>query len=91
MIAPQGKVPCRNRNMRKERLLIFVLFLAVFSNGSAQELLTKEEAILQTLENNYDIILTENSLETAQNNASLYNSGYLPTLFTKFKQIYPIK
>lgn len=76
--------------MRKERLLIFVLFLAVFSNGSAQELLTKEEAILQTLENNYDIILTENSLETAQNNASLYNSGYLPTLFTNANATYDI-
>ena len=76
--------------MRREKILIFVLFLAVFSNTSAQELLTKEEAILQTLENNYDIILTENSLETAKNNASLYNSGYLPTLFTNANATYDI-
>lgn len=76
--------------MRKEKLLLFVLFLAVFSNTSAQALLSKEEAILQTLENNYDIILTENSLETAKNNASLYNSGYLPTLFTNANATYDI-
>jgi outer membrane protein TolC len=50
---------------------------------SAQELLTKEAAIIMTLENNYDIKLTANSLETAKNNTSLYNSGYLPTLFTR--------
>lgn len=76
--------------MRKEKIIVFVLFLVVFAHVSAQELLTKEEAILQTLENNYDIILTENSLETARNNASVYNSGYLPTLFTNANASYDL-
>ncbi|WP_152287244.1 TolC family protein [Flavicella marina] len=76
--------------MRKEKIIVFVLFLVVFAHISAQDLLTKEEAILQTLENNYDIILTENSLETARNNASVYNSGYLPTLFTNANASYDL-
>lgn len=62
--------------------LVVGLLLSVMQLN-AQELLTKEEAILLTLENNYDIKLTENSLETAKNNRSIYNSGYLPTLFTE--------
>lgn len=57
----------------------------------SQEILTKEKAILLTLENNYDIKLTENSLETAKNNASIYNSGYLPTLFTSAGATYDNK
>ncbi len=64
---------------------IEVLFLVVFFTMNtmiSQEVLTKEAAIVMTLENNYDIRLTENSLEVAKNNASLYNSGYLPTVFT---------
>ena len=68
---------------KKHWLFIAVLLVCgSFSSLRAQELLSKEEAILMTLENNYDIKLTENSLETAKNNASVYNSGYLPTLFT---------
>lgn len=70
--------------MRKENVLI--VFLSLFWASSvlfAQELLTKEEAILLTLENNYNIKLTEKSLEIAENNASTYNSGYLPTVFTR--------
>ena len=61
--------------------LVIVVFLCLETN--AQEMLTKEQAILMTLENNYNIKLTANSLEAAENNASLYNSGYLPTLFTQ--------
>ena len=70
------------RTLQNTILLLAFTFLGMYV-ASAQELLTKENAILMTLENNYDIKLTKNSLETAKNNASLYNSGYLPTLFTR--------
>lgn len=43
-------------------------------------LLTKEEAIGQTLENNLGIEVSRNLREIDKNNASLLNSGYLPTL-----------
>ena len=69
--------------MKKIYKIAFIALLVGTTQLSAQKLLSKEDAILMTLENNYDIKLTENSLETAKNNASVYNSGYLPTLFTQ--------
>ena len=75
---------------------VFTKFLSLicvlaFGFADAQALLSKEEAILLTLENNYNIKLTENSLQTAENNASLYNSGYLPTVFTRGGASYDVK
>lgn len=55
-------------------VLLFCGFL------QAQELLTKEAAAQQALENNLDIKIAQNSKTVAENNASLLNSGYLPTL-----------
>lgn len=57
---------------------ILALFLFSFSIGLAQEKLTKEEAINIALEHNYGILLAKNSVEVSKNNASIYNSGYLP-------------
>lgn len=56
---------------------IFVLFTFV---GAAQDKLSKQEAVDVTLENNYDIQVTDNNVEAAKNSASIYNSGYLPTV-----------
>ena len=39
-----------------------------------------EDAIALALKYNYDIKIATNSLEQADNNQSIYNSGYLPTL-----------
>ena len=46
----------------------------------AQQLLSKQEAIQMALENNYGIKIADNNLKVAENNKSIYNSGYLPTL-----------
>ena len=43
-------------------------------------LLTKEEAIALTLENNLGIEVSRNLREIDENNASILNSGFLPTL-----------
>jgi outer membrane protein len=60
------------------------IFIAVFftSSISAQEvdLLTKKEAIMQTLEGNFGITIASNDLEIAENNKSLLNSEFLPSL-----------
>lgn len=58
-------------------------FLVVLVSGSqcfAQEKLSKQEVISQMLENNFDIKLADNQVEIAENNQSIWNSGYLPTL-----------
>jgi len=46
---------------------------------AAQEILTKKEALKITLENNFGIKIANNNVAAAKNNASIYNSGYLPT------------
>jgi outer membrane protein TolC len=47
---------------------------------SAQELLSASEAIALALENNYGIKIASNNNRIAENNKSILNSGYLPTL-----------
>ncbi len=66
--------------------MIKTKFTALFFLGSlfitfAQEnLLSKEEAVTKALENNFGITIAKNQIEIAENNASILNSGYLPTL-----------
>ena len=55
-----------------------LLFLLISSVSFSQEKLTKEEAINLALESNYGIQIAKNSIKIAENNASIYNSGYLP-------------
>ncbi|PWL40375.1 transporter [Flagellimonas aquimarina] len=58
------------------------LFLFVFiSTAEAQErVLSKEEAIDLTLENNLGIQVARNTQKIDDNNAGILNSGYLPTV-----------
>lgn len=58
------------------------IFLLVFiSTAEAQErVLSKEEAIDLTLENNLGIQVARNTKKIDENNASILNSGYLPTV-----------
>ncbi len=56
-------------------------FLLIFFNAvNAQELLSKDEAIALVLENNLGIQVARNSNAIDANNASILNSGYLPTI-----------
>ncbi len=58
---------------------IFFIFLSAWGlQGVAQEILSKEEALKITLENNYGIQIAINELKIADNNKGLLNSGYLP-------------
>jgi len=58
---------------------IVVLILSFSMNG--QEMLEKQGAVDIALENNYDIRVSNNDLEVAKNSSSIYNSGYLPSVF----------
>ena len=59
-------------------LLLVCLSLQV----TAQDILTKKEALKIALENNYGVKIATNNVEVAKNNSSIYNSRYLPTVST---------
>ena len=59
--------------------IIKVLVLLIGLGTFAQSPLDRNQAIKLTLENNLNIKLIENSRDMAKNNASILNSGYLPT------------
>jgi outer membrane protein TolC len=46
----------------------------------AQNIVTPKEAVKLALENNYNIKIANNAVEVAENNTSILNSGFLPTL-----------
>lgn len=54
--------------------------LITITSTQAQEVLTKDNAIKLTLENNFGIQLSNNQVAIAENNTSILNTGYLPTL-----------
>lgn len=57
-----------------------IAYMAGIDSVSAQDVLTKEEAITKMLSNNFGVQLAENQLEIADNNKGILNSGYLPRL-----------
>lgn len=61
---------------------IIFLFLVLMSFGmAAQETtLSRAEAVEAALEHNYGIKISRNEVEIAENNKSIFNSGYLPSL-----------
>ena len=60
---------------------IIIVFLSFYVSAvTAQKIVTVSEAIELALENNYGIKIISNTKKIAKNNASLLNSGYLPTV-----------
>ena len=55
-----------------------VVFFGIYMN--AQEVLTPDNAIKLTLEHNYGIQIANNTIKVAENNTSVLNTGYLPTV-----------
>lgn len=66
--------------MNYTRTLFLMAFFAMLS-ANGQELLEKQRAVNIALENNYDIKVSNNEKEAAKNSSSIYNSGYLPSVF----------
>lgn len=62
------------------KVLLLAISLAFSMHVQAQELLSTQEAIQLALENNYGIKMAKNTVEIAENNASVLNSGFLPSL-----------
>ena len=68
------------KNYIKIYFSIIVVLLSLQVNG--QKILTKKEALQIALEHNYGIKVANNNVEIAKNNASIYNSGFLPSITT---------
>lgn len=64
----------------KYKILTIALLLAFFGSVKAQGILTFEQALALTLENNYDIQMAQVNEEIAENSASRANNGFLPTV-----------
>lgn len=58
--------------------LLSLLFIS--TSLVAQEIITPEKAVSLALEYNYGIKVAKSNVEIAKNNASILNSGYLPTV-----------
>lgn len=56
------------------------LLVSASANIYPQEILDKKQAVNLLLENNYDVLVANNNIEIAENNTSVYNNGYLPTI-----------
>lgn len=61
-------------------ILLLSFTLLTSAQTKAQQVLTLDEAVAIGLENNYGIKISRNSVEQAENNQSLGNAGFLPTL-----------
>ena len=67
--------------MRIPYYLLTALCIVLMNPLHAQETkLSKEEAVKLTLENNFGIIIANNNIKVAENNKSVLNSGFLPSL-----------
>jgi outer membrane protein TolC len=66
--------------MKITKKILIVLGVLCCVNLQAQNVLTKEEAVSKALENNYGVQIAKNDVTVAENNASILNSGYLPTV-----------
>ena len=66
--------------MENIRIVIILLFSTAVMMAQQPELLSKEEAISETLEQNFGIRVAENNTEISENNSGILNSGFLPSL-----------
>ncbi|MGJ8684898.1 MAG: TolC family protein [Nonlabens sp.] len=60
--------------------LLYLAFAKADAQQSMESLLTREQAVELMLENNYGIKIAKNSELIAENNTSILNSGYLPSI-----------
>ncbi|PCJ98767.1 MAG: transporter [Flavobacteriaceae bacterium] len=66
--------------MRKIYSVTIFVFTFFISSNAQEKLLSKEEAVALVLDKNYGIQVAKNSVRVANNNRSILNSGYLPSL-----------
>lgn len=79
--------------MRLYKLYASVVLLVVLSvsTAQAQNILTLEEAIRLGLEKNYAIQISRRNLEITDNNVTLGNAGFLPTVDARATRTFDIR
>jgi outer membrane protein TolC len=60
--------------------ILFSVFLCLSLSGFTQQTIKPSEVVELALEHNYGIKIANNNVEVSENNKSILNSGYLPTL-----------
>jgi len=66
--------------MKSSILTCIVGLICVVSGAQNFELLTKEKAVAEVLENNFGVEIAKNNVAIADNNQGVLNSGFLPSL-----------
>ena len=64
----------------KTKYYLTVVFAWICCGLTAQNVLTKEEAVATALDNNYGVKIAKKSVEVADINTSILNAGFLPTV-----------
>lgn len=66
--------------MKRKLLSVIILLLGFPMWSQIQPILTLEDAVKQTLENNFDIRISKNELKIDQENVTIGNAGMLPNI-----------
>ena len=66
--------------MRLYKFILIINILFINQLHAQDSLLSKQSAVEIALENNYDIKIAQGNVESAANSASVFNSGYLPSV-----------
>ncbi len=66
--------------MRKYQAIFMLLVFIAISTRAQEQLLLKDDAVSTALYNNFGIKVAKNQVEIAENNQSILNTGFLPTL-----------
>ena len=61
------------------KIITFCCFIGL-GTCYAQQALSPEDAVNYVLDNNYGIKIANKNLEVSENNTTIYNTGYLPTV-----------
>ena len=64
----------------KNNIFTIILIVSLSFQATAQEILTKKEALKITLEYNYGIKIANNNIAIAKNNTTVFNTKHLPTV-----------
>lgn len=69
--------------MKTNRIIIAILFILIsFQNLSSQEIYDLSQCVISGLENNFSLKIAKTQEQVSDNNYTLGNAGYLPTITT---------
>ena len=66
--------------MKTNIIFFIVSCVCIVSSAQNLDVLTKEQAVSEVLQNNFGVILAKNNVAIAENNQGVLNSGFLPSL-----------